>query len=213
MRRNGVLLLFLLALSRPSLFGAPSPQGAPIAPEQRVHNALASDNLRIVEGNLALIPEGTAGREAVVKHLAALRAKADAPIVDAAALRGLSPTAAVQALKRVGNLKAVSWKKSDETVVFTGADGASGLIQYSRGRLLFLRLTLSERSRPARPELLKTLGIKDLPPATSVWPAGQRWEKGVGPFKMVEAYAHNQGTLLGVNYVEKAEITKWENEE
>jgi Skp family chaperone for outer membrane proteins len=68
-RLTAVVLTSLLALA------CGQSQKDSVPPEKRVEQALAGTTARIVEQQLASIPEGTKGRDQVVAHLEALRKK------------------------------------------------------------------------------------------------------------------------------------------
>jgi hypothetical protein len=127
-------------------------------------------------------------------------------------LRALSPAEAVSLLRQNLLWANISYDEKEEMIDLKSRDGSEGFIQYSRGRILFLRLTLPRKTAPPA-SALPMIGIQVPGPPTQTWHSGVRWESGFGVFKMVDAISGEKVTMLGVDYVEKSVIKQWEMEE
>lgn len=132
--------------------------------------------------------------------------------LNAGQLLGLTPAEALSLLRQNVLWGDVSYDEKGEMILLKAGDGSHGFVQYSRGKTLFLRLTLSKTITPPV-SALPLIGIQAPGPPTQTWEYGVRWESGFGVFKMVEAIGPKRGTILGVDYVEKSVLKQWEMEE
>lgn len=137
--------------------------------------------------------------------------------IDATALVGLPPQKAIDLLQKSPAWNEVSYNPKTGVISLKAAGGVDGLVQYDRGVLLSLRLTLPQERVPVSKETLRAIGIRS-PPEPSVVESRQgsisvlKWERGFDQFHMVIVTKLADVTVLGVDYVPRSVIEAWEQQ-